>query len=115
MKAEPTLGAKGVERVRAESRPPPVRGPAHPSLDAQTAAAPLRSLDRVAPGTTVEVAGSRDVLSAVFREQLLAYGVQSSQRLTILQQTPMTIVMCDHVELALERPVARMIEVRGLL
>jgi hypothetical protein len=32
--------------------------------------------------------------------------------LKVLQQQPMTVVVCDHVELALEAPVARMMQVR---
>jgi hypothetical protein len=73
---------------------------------------PPESLDRVAPGRTVEFEGFADGLDAGFRDQLLAYGVQPKQLLKVLQQQPMTVVVCDHVELALEAPVARMMQVR---
>ncbi len=71
-----------------------------------------QTLDRVEPGRTVEFAGFAEGLDAGFREQLLAYGVQPRQMLSVLQQAPMTVVVCDHVELALETSVARMIQVR---
>jgi hypothetical protein len=75
-------------------------------------AGPLQTLDRVVPGRTVEFDGFVEGLDAGFREQLLAYGVQPKQLLKVLQQAPMTVVVCDHVELALEASVARMMQVR---
>jgi hypothetical protein len=70
------------------------------------------TLDRVDPGGLVELVAFADGLDAGFRDQLLAYGLQPRQKLRVLQQTPMTVILCDHVELALEGPVARMMEVR---
>jgi len=70
------------------------------------------ALDRVEPGATVELVGFGDALDTAFRDQLLAYGVHARQRLRVLQQSPMTVVVCDHVELALEAQVARMMTVR---
>lgn len=72
----------------------------------------IRPLDTVVPGCAVELADFGAELDAAFREQLLAYGLHPGQRLEVLQQLPMTVILCDHVELALEAPVARMIGVR---
>ena len=46
------------------------------------------------------------------REQLIAYGLAAERSLKVLQQHPMTIVMIDEVELALEGSVARHVWVR---
>jgi hypothetical protein len=73
---------------------------------------PVTTLDRVEPGLTVELQGFAESLDGAFRDQLLAYGVQPQQRIRVLQQSPMTVIVCDHVELALEGQVARMMEVR---
>ena len=41
------------------------------------------------------------------REQLTAYGLALGQPLTVLQQRPMTVILADEVELALEHAIAR--------
>ena len=87
----------------------------HPKVEASmTEQAPggLLPLDRVEPGRTVEFVGFGEGLEAAFRDQLLAYGLQPRHPLKVLQQLPMTVVLCDHVELALESPVARLMRVR---
>ncbi len=66
----------------------------------------------VEPGRRVEFVGFDRALDRGFREQLLAYGLQHRQVIEVLQQVPMTVVVCDHVELALEPAVARLVEVR---
>jgi hypothetical protein len=43
---------------------------------------------------------------------LFAYGLALARRLEVLQQQPLTIVLCDHAELALEAAVARSMLVR---
>ena len=40
------------------------------------------------------------------REQLLAYGLIAPQIITVIQQRPMTVIFCEHMELALEHSVA---------
>lgn len=72
----------------------------------------IRALHAVAPGETVEFVGCDRKLEQRFRDQLLAYGLSPPQRLTVLQQAPMTIVLCEHVELALEPAIASAMRVR---
>lgn len=73
--------------------------------------ATIRTLDTIAPGCAVVFADFAAELDAAFREQLLAYGLHPGQRLEVLHQLPMTVILCDHAELALEAPVAKMIGV----
>jgi len=70
------------------------------------------TLDGVIPGRTVTLAGIDASLSSDFREQLAAYGFVPGRALEVIAQRPMTVVVCDHVELALEAPVARALVVR---
>ena len=51
-------------------------------------------------------------IDPVQRERLLAYGVSPGNILTLLRQRPMTVVLADEVELALESAVAREIWVQ---
>jgi Fe2+ transport system protein FeoA len=57
----------------------------------------------------VRLAEFGDEIDPLQREQLLAYGLTTSHPLTVLQQRPMTVVLCDHMELALEHSVAKYI------
>ena len=41
------------------------------------------------------------------REQLTAYGLAENRPLRVLQQKPMTVILAEEVELALEHSVAR--------
>ena len=58
-------------------------------------------------GCKVRVADFGDEIDPLQHEQLHAYGMSAPQALTVLQQMPMTVVLCDHMELALEHDVAR--------
>jgi hypothetical protein len=58
-------------------------------------------------GSHVHLDEFGDEIDALQREQLLAYGLTVPHTLTVLQQQPMTVVLCDHMELALEHCVAR--------
>jgi Fe2+ transport system protein FeoA len=71
-----------------------------------------RTLDSVAPGRTVLLARVDESLATDFREQLAAYGFVPGRALEVIAQRPMTVVVCDHVELALEAAVARALVVR---
>lgn len=42
-----------------------------------------------------------------WRERLQAYGVAPGRELEVIQQSPVTVVRVDHVELAFERSIAR--------
>jgi Fe2+ transport system protein FeoA len=57
-------------------------------------------------GHRVRLAEFGEEIDPLQREQLLAYGIDVQQPLTVLQQRPMTIVLCEHMELALEHAVA---------
>ena len=61
----------------------------------------------IAPGSSVRLAGLGEEIDALQREQLTAYGLAEHQVLRVLQQTPMTVILADEVELALEQSVAR--------
>lgn len=42
-----------------------------------------------------------------WRERLQAYGVAPGREIEIVQQSPVTVIRIDHVELAFERSVSR--------
>jgi Fe2+ transport system protein FeoA len=69
------------------------------------------TLDAVEAGATVRLAEPEASLDSTFREHLAAYGLVPGHRVTVLAQRPMTLVLCDHVELALEREVAAKLRV----
>lgn len=64
------------------------------------------------PGVKARVESIDDAVEATQREQLVAYGLAPGRPLVVLQQRPMTVVMVDEVELALEEAVARHVWVR---
>lgn len=61
----------------------------------------------IAPGTEVRLAGLGEEIDALQREQLTAYGLAESRPIKVLQQKPMTVILAEEVELALEQSVAR--------
>ncbi len=61
----------------------------------------------IAPGSEVALAEFDSALDPLQREQLLAYGLTVCCRLRVLQQRPMTLILADEIELALEHGVAR--------
>ena len=90
-----------------------VPAPSSPKGTHAGSARDSRTLDAVPAGATVVLLAVDDALPADFREQLAAYGFVPGRTLTVSAQRPMTVVVCDHVELALERSVARALVVRG--
>lgn len=64
------------------------------------------------PGVKARVEDIDDRIDPTQREQLVAYGLAPNRQLVVLQQRPMTIVMIDEIELALEDSVARHIWVK---
>lgn len=64
------------------------------------------------PGARARVDALDDAIDPAQREQLIAYGLAPGRPLTVLQQRPMTLVMIDEVELALEDSVARHVWVK---
>lgn len=72
--------------------------------------------DRLAdapPGCRVCMAGFASA-DDCWRRRLQGYGIAPGRELEVVQQSPVTVVRVDHVELALERSVARGIEVAPL-
>jgi Fe2+ transport system protein FeoA len=63
-------------------------------------------LTGVPPGHRVRLAEFGEEINPLQREQLLSYGISAQQPLAILRQRPMTVVLCEHMELALEHDVA---------
>lgn len=61
----------------------------------------------IAPGSEVRLAALGDEIDALQREQLTAYGLAENRPLRVLQQKPMTVILAEEVELALEHGVAR--------
>lgn len=59
------------------------------------------------PGSTVRFRGFDATLETMLQDQFLAYGIAVGQTLSVLQQRPMTLIQCDHTELAVEHSVAR--------
>lgn len=59
------------------------------------------------PGAHAHVDTLGDAIDPTQREQIIAYGLAPGRALTVLQQHPMTLIMVDEVELALEDSVAR--------
>lgn len=59
------------------------------------------------PGARAHVDALDEMIDATQREQIIAYGLAPGRPLVVLQQQPMTLVMIDEVELALEDSVAR--------
>ena len=57
-------------------------------------------------GHRVRLAEFGEEIDPLQREQLFAYGLVAQQTLTVLQQRPMTVILCEHMELALEHGVA---------
>ena len=77
---------------------PPAPLPAHLAL------VPLAF---IAPGTEVRLAALGEEIDPHQREQLTAYGLAENRPIRVLQQRPMTVILADEVELALEHSVAR--------
>lgn len=66
-------------------------------------------LSFIAPGTEVRLSAMGEEIDPLQREQLTAYGLAEHRRIRVLQQRPMTVILADEVELALENVVARYI------
>jgi len=61
----------------------------------------------IPPGEEVRLAGLGDEIDALQREQLTAYGLAEQRPLVVLKHRPMTVILADEVELAVEHSVAR--------
>ena len=61
----------------------------------------------IPPGQQVRLTAFGDEIDPLQREQLIAYGLAEGRLLRVLQQRPMTVILADEIELALEHAVAR--------
>lgn len=66
------------------------------------------ALSRVKPGSVVRVLEIREAASH-WHERLQAYGIAPGREVTVVQQTPVTVVRVDHVDLAFEAKIAHQI------
>lgn len=72
-----------------------------------------KTLASILPGENAVI---EDFLPGISREQrahLLAYGVIPGNIIRVIQQTPVTILEVDQLELALEKKIASSIKVSG--
>ncbi len=72
------------------------------------------SLAQVKPGRQVKVKGFSPGLSSSRTWQLQSYGVVPGCWLRVIQQSPVTIIQVEHLELALECELAALIQVDGI-
>ncbi len=70
---------------------------------------PRLPLAFIAPGTEVRLAEFGEEIDPLQREQLTAYGLAANRPLRVLQQKPLTVILAEEVELALEHGVARFV------
>lgn len=61
----------------------------------------------IRPGETVRLETIDPQVDLHQREQLIAYGLAAGRPLHVLQQKPMTVILAEEIELALEHEVAR--------
>ncbi len=64
-------------------------------------------------GARVTVAGFGREISAIQLEQLMSYGLVEGHVVDVLAQRPVTVVLVEHTELALESAVAAAVRVRA--
>jgi Fe2+ transport system protein FeoA len=80
---------------------------------AATTSADAATLANAAPGVRVRVSGI-GAGAAEWREHLQAYGISRGREIQVVQQSPVTVVRVDHVDLAFEARIAREIAVEAL-
>ena len=64
-------------------------------------------LSDLPPGSRSYISGFQSHLSPENKARLQAYGLTPGQEILVLQQSPVTIVLIEHLELALENEMAR--------
>lgn len=72
------------------------------------------NLALAAPGTVVRVSSIGDA-AAEWREHLQAYGISRGREIQVVQQSPVTVVRVDLVDLAFEERIAREIAVDAVV
>jgi Fe2+ transport system protein FeoA len=69
------------------------------------------SLIQGIPGKKVRISGFNPQIDPERRARLQAYGVNVGQIVTIIQHAPVTIVLIEHLELAIESDLAHKIQI----
>lgn len=69
-------------------------------------------LTAAAPGSRVVVVRFGPGIAAQQLESLMSYGLDEGRTIEVLRQRPLTVVLVDHTELALEDAVAQAVRVR---
>ncbi len=72
-----------------------------------------KQLAELPPGSRSFVSGFQPHLSLENKARLQAYGLTPGQEILVLQQSPVTIVLIEHLELALETEMAKTVIVSG--
>lgn len=70
-------------------------------------------LTGIPKGTRANLAHFDADIPAVLAEQLHAYGLVPPHAIQVLRQQPLTVVLCEQVELALEHEIAHRIWVEA--
>jgi len=70
------------------------------------------SLAEIPPGGKAELVGFADDFPADRKAYLQAYGLVLNHQVQVVQQSPVTIIRLDNIELALENDLARGIRVQ---
>ena len=68
------------------------------------------TLAEIQPGRRAQVAALDD-LPLARREQLAAYGLSAGRWVDVVQQSPVTVVRVEHIDLAFEADIARRVRV----
>jgi Fe2+ transport system protein FeoA len=76
--------------------------------DGSDARLPLTLLD-VPPGYQVKIEGFAPNLSPARKSQLQAYGLVPGYWVEVLQHSPVTVIMIEHSEVAMENDLARLV------
>ncbi len=100
-------------------QPEPVRSQAIQSADRSegakrepaTGTGEIRRLAEIQPGERVRVMEYAQDITPARRARLQAYGIVPGYWVEVIQQTPVTVVRVDHLELALENELAERIGV----
>ena len=69
------------------------------------------TLADITPGCQTKIAGFSESLPAERRAYLLSYGLVPGYSVDVIQHSPVTIIRVEHIELALERELARGVQV----
>ncbi len=84
----------------------------HPKQDLNPI--PQITLADVPPGRSARVKNFLPNLTRGRRTRLQAYGLYPGHRIHVVQHSPVTVIRFDHAELALERELAKGIEVTDI-